>query len=248
MAEEPVGRAEVFRTREFIGRDVTDTRGEKIGTVGDLLLDRRRGDVRFVDVNLGIFQKRVLIPVRELDWGEDAFIIRRWTRDELKALPAYDPDRPLTARTLEEMELAYPRIYGDPEQMPPPSNVPGDARIIPLKEARDFRLGKGEPDIRGWNVFGADGERVGTVAELLVDPAALKIRYLDVDVHEDLFTLKEDRHVLIPLEQVELRDRGNDVWIRHLPAEAVARMPAYGGGAVDPGMEEMIQANFRPPR
>ncbi len=246
MAEVPLGRAEVFRTRDFIGRDVVDSKGDKVGTVGDLLLGRRRGDVRFVDVNLGIFQKRVLIPVEQLDWGEDAFILRRWSREELKLLPAYEPDRPLTREMLEELEIAHPRFYGDPERVPPPA--PGEARIVPLKSARDFKLAKGDPDVRGWNVFGADGERVGTVSEMLVDPAALKIRYLDVDILEDLFTLKEDRHVLIPLEEVELRERGNDVWLKHLPAEAVARLPAYTGGPVDPGMEEMVQANFHPRR
>lgn len=247
MAEKPIGRPEVFRIRDFIGRDVTDPRGDKLGTVSDLLLDRRRGDVRFVDVNLGLFRKRVLIPVGELDWGEDAFIVRRWTSDQLKALPAFDPDIPLTARTLEEMELAYPRLYGDPDRLPPPG-VAGEARIVPLKAAKDFKLSKGDPDVRGWNVFGADGERVGVVSEMLVDPGELKIRYLDVDILEDLFTLKEDRHVLIPLEEVELRERGNDIWIKHVPAEAVARLPAYSGGPVDPGMEEIVHANFRPPR
>ncbi len=245
MAEKPVGRGEVFRSRDFIGRDVTDPRGDRIGTVGDLLFDRHRGSVRFVDVNLGMFQKRVLIPVEELDWGKDAFVVRSWTREQLKALPGYDPDQPVTGAMLDEMAMAYPYLYGEPDRLPPLGS-PGDAHIIPLSDARDFKLAKGEPDVRGWNVFGADGERLGTVSEMLVDPAALQIRYLDIDLHDDLFRLKDDRHLLVPIDEVELRERGKDVWIKNLPAEEVARLPAYTGGAVEPGIEELIRDRFRP--
>ena len=54
--------------------------------------------------------------------------------------------------------------------------IEGEARVVPLSEAKNFRLEKGAPDLRGWNVFGSDGERVGVVSQLLVDPTALKVR------------------------------------------------------------------------
>jgi len=243
MPEGIAPRAELLRTRDFIGRSVIDGAGDKVGTVADLLLDRRRGDVQMLDVDLGLFQRHVLVPAGQLDFGEEALVLRRWTRDQVKALPAYDPAQPLTVAMLEEMERAHPTFYGDAQTVPAAAAA-GASGIVPLREAKDFKLSKGEPDLRGWNVFGADGERVGTVAELLVDPAAMKIRYLDVDLLDDLFKLQEDRHVLVPLDAVDLRERGQDVWIRDLRAADVAQLPAYTGGAVSPLVEDRVAELF----
>lgn len=242
MADRLPAHAEVLRTRDLTGWNVMDVQGNKVGTVRDLLIDRG-GRVRFLDVDYGLFRKHVLIPSDVLDWGADALVLERWTQDDVKALPPYDTDVPLTTEVLEEMERAYPRFYGRGEAR---MAAPGEARVVPLGEARDFKLPKGAPDPRGWNVFGADGERVGVASGLLVDPAAMKVRYLDVDLADDLFALTEDRHVLIPLEYVELRERGNDAWVERLSAREVARLPAYIGGAVDPIMEERIQSVFTP--
>ena len=91
---------------------------------------------------------------------------------------------------------------------------------------------------------GADGERLGVVSQLLVDPTALKVRYADVDVHEDLFRLRDDRHVLVPLELIDLRERGKDAWVEGLTAAEVASLPAYSGGPVPPAMEMAVQDAF----
>lgn len=243
MPEDISPRAELLRTRDFIGRDVLDSKTEKIGTVSELLLDRRRGDVRFLAVNLGMFQKHVLIPVEQMEMNADVLVLRQWRREQLKALPAYQADSPLTPEVLEEMERAHPRFYGDQERIAALGSA-DSGRIVPLRDAKDFKLAKGDPDLRGWNVFGADGERVGTVADLLVDPAAMKIQYLNVDVLDDLFQLKEDRHVLIPTDAVDLRERGQDIWVQNLSAAEVARLPAYIGGAVDPAIEGTIHDAF----
>lgn len=242
MPQEISPRAEFLRTRDFIGRTVVDAKAEKVGTISELLLSRQRGDVRYVAVNLGMFSKVVLLPVGQLDMNEDVLVLRNWEGGQLKSLPAYDADRPLTPALLDEMERAHPRFYGSPERVA--EMGPANGRIVPLKEAKDFKLTKGDADPRGWNVFGADGERVGTVADLLVDPATLKVRYLDVDLADDLFKLKEDRHVLVPTEAIDLRERGKDVWIKNLNSDEVARLPAYIGGPVDPGIEDSIQGAF----
>lgn len=242
MAEKALPRAEVLRTRDYVGWEVRDARGEKIGTVDDLLIDRS-GVVRFLDVDLGLFKRHVLLPVSRVDWGEEA-MVSRWTRDELRGLPEYDPARPLTAGMLEEMERAHPRFYGAGDE-PPPISGPGEPKVLPLREAKDFKLAGGAPDLRGWSVYAADRQKVGEVSEMLVDPAAMKVRYLAVDLAEDLFTLKEDRHVLVPAEAVELEERSRDVWIRGLGARDVAELPAYTGGAVDPVVEERVRRAFR---
>jgi sporulation protein YlmC with PRC-barrel domain len=238
-------RVALLRSREIIGRDVIDAAGEKLGKVNDLLLDRREGEVRYLDIDLGLFQKRVLMPVGALDWvGNREALTSRWSRDDVKSLPAFDPNRPFSEDLVAEMARAYPDFYGKPRPRPAPEADRSVPRIVPMREAKDFKISKGDPDVRGWNVFGADGERVGKVAELLVDPAALKIRYLAIDVADDLYLLKEDRHVLVPLERVELKERGNDVWVAGATAREVARLPAYRGGSVDVAMEEAVRDVF----
>ena len=241
MAEGAAGFAEVLRTRDFAGWEVVDRTGEKVGSVADVLIDRS-GHVRFLDMEYGLPKKHVLLPSRQLEWGDRRFVIGGWTKDEVRALPPYASDHVLDADRLVDLERSYPWMYGpDAEEWRVPA---GDIRIVPLAEAKDFKLQSGAPDLRGWNVFGSDGERVGVVKEMLVDPAALKIRYIDVDLHDDLFPLSDDRHVLVPLEHVDLKDRGNDVWLRKLTAAEVARLPAYPGGVVRPAMEKALAGAF----
>jgi sporulation protein YlmC with PRC-barrel domain len=253
MAENPASRAEVLRTRDLIGWAVADPAGATVGTVSDLLIGRD-GRVRFLAVKRGLLGASVLIPVGELDWGEQSMRLTSWTDAQVRTLPTYDGDHALSPEVMAELERAHPRFYGPPLPFDAPG-VEGAARLLPLRQAKDFRLPKGAPNVRGWNVFGEDHERVGVVEDMLVDPEGLKVRYLDVDLADDLFLLREDRHVVVPMEAVELRERGEDVWVHGLTAAQIALLPAYTGGAVDPLVEMRVReafagggANARDPR
>ncbi|MFL6195655.1 MAG: PRC-barrel domain-containing protein [Thermoanaerobaculia bacterium] len=57
--------------------------------------------------------------------------------------------------------------------------MPGGS-VVPLRRLHNFRISEGDPDVRGWEVMGADGRRIGEVDDLLVDSEALRVRYLDV--------------------------------------------------------------------
>jgi sporulation protein YlmC with PRC-barrel domain len=52
---------------------------------------------------------------------------------------------------------------------------------MPLREAKRFRLAKGEADIRGWSVFTSSGQEVGRVGDLLVDPSMGEVVMFDVN-------------------------------------------------------------------
>jgi sporulation protein YlmC with PRC-barrel domain len=238
MSDVTQGIPAVLRTKDLQGWDVVDRDGEKIGTIADVLIDRR-GKIRFVDVEYGFPRKHILLPTDLLEWG-DARLILAASRERALTLPPYDPSRTLDDRVLAELLRSFPWMY-DPEAEQWRAPV-ADTRVVPLSEAKEFKLEAGAPDPRGWNVFGSDGERVGNVTQLLVDPAALKIRYLDVDVLQDLFVLRDDRHVLIPIERADLKERGGDVWVDGLTAAQIAQLPAYLGGAVSPAMEEAVGA------
>lgn len=241
MADGSGPRAEILRSRDFIGWAVTAANGANLGTVSDILIDRR-GKVRFLAVDPGFFKKGFLLPVEALEWGEGS-LQASWTDAEVKRLPPYDAGVPLTGDVLDELGRAFPRYYGDHVGT---SFEPGEGpSVVPLKDARDFRLAKGAPNLKGWAVYGGDNEKVGTVTQMLVDPVAMKVRYLDVDLSDDLFGLVDDRHVLVPLEAVELRERSEDVWVQGLSGRDIAHLPAYLGGPVDPLLEQASERAFR---
>lgn len=61
-----------------------------------------------------------------------------------------------------------------------------DGQLVHLDDLDDFTIAEGEPDIRGWDVRGADGTKVGTVEDLLIDTAAMKVRYIEVKLEADV--------------------------------------------------------------
>jgi hypothetical protein len=65
--------------------------------------------------------------------------------------------------------------------------------LVPMSSLTDWRIAKGEPDIRGWEVRTVSGRQLGTVVDLLVDRAAGEAVMLDVDVPG------ADRHALVPI-------------------------------------------------
>ena len=59
-------------------------------------------------------------------------------------------------------------------------------QLVHLDDLDDFQIAAGEPDIRGWDVRGTDGNKLGEVADLLVDTAAMKVRYIEVKLDKDV--------------------------------------------------------------
>jgi len=51
-----------------------------------------------------------------------------------------------------------------------------------ISELGDYRVSDEDPDPRGWSVVGRDGTDIGRVEDLIVDTAAMKVRYLDITV------------------------------------------------------------------
>lgn len=95
-----------------------------------------------------------------------------------------------------------------------------------LGDLRDFEVASDDPDVRGWDVQTRDGRSVGEVEELIVDPAAQKVRYLEVDLDRDGMGLSDSRCVSIPVESAEV-DRGRHaVLVNGLSRDAIAALPA----------------------
>lgn len=70
-------------------------------------------------------------------------------------------------------------------------------RIAALRNLRGYRVVHEDPDIRGWEVVGGDGLRIGEVNDLLVDTTAGKVCYLDIQLDPALYRTGPDPSVPI---------------------------------------------------
>ena len=61
-----------------------------------------------------------------------------------------------------------------------------------LRDLSDYKMAKGDPDVRGWNVHDAEGDRIGEITGLLIDPVRERVVYIDVDVRDELISKDHD--------------------------------------------------------
>ncbi|MDQ3997005.1 MAG: DUF2382 domain-containing protein [Gemmatimonadota bacterium] len=100
-------------------------------------------------------------------------------------------------------------------------------RVAPLSQLNDYEIADGYPDIRGWEVKEGGGKKVGDVHELLIDTSELRVRYLDVELDRAVAGAGGDRHVLIPVGNVTLDDRDDDVVLQGIGASQLSGLTPY---------------------
>lgn len=253
MALRPISRIEDYRFPE----DAWDVRGwtvrveageDKVGKVDDMLLDRG-GALRYLDVDLGFLKKHVLVPLdrAHADGERETIWIEGLTKDELEAVPEYALDP-------ESLDEGYQRrldaVYGGTAAstherlLAPEEDDERDLELRRMGEMEDEYQLAGE-DPRGWKVLTGDGRKVGRVAELLMEPAEMKARFLDVVVDEDELELEPvDRHILVPSDRVRLSRKKKNVVVSGLLAHDLADYPHYGGLPLKSGTARQLEKVF----
>ncbi|GAB2551765.1 hypothetical protein GCM10027189_37790 [Rufibacter soli] len=114
------------------------------------------------------------------------------------------------------------------------------ARLIALHDLKDFKVANDNLDVRGWEVIGSDGQRIGQVDDLIVDRELMKVRYLDVDVDKNRVLPDTDaRHILLPIGAAQLDDDSDQVFVA-MDQNALSRFPFYKGGTVDAEYEYRV--------
>jgi len=117
-------------------------------------------------------------------------------------------------------------------------------RVTPLDDLNDYKVADGDPDVRGWEVLGADGHRIGEVDDLLVDTLEMKVRYLDVELDNENLEGSTDRHVLIPIGSARLDEEEDQVFVDTMNATSIARIPGYAHEPLTRDYETELRTHF----
>ena len=134
------------------------------------------------------------------------------------------------------------------------SGTAGDASHLGrLNDLDEHKIADGYPDIRGWDVKTSDGQTVGKVGDLIVDTQQMRVRYLDVEIDRSVGQMARDAatpgdqeaHTLLPIGNVELDDRHDDVMVSGYTLEQIAGLPRYGGQTITRDYETTLRDRHR---
>jgi hypothetical protein len=94
--------------RGWIGHDLLDEEGQKIGRVEDVYADDMTGRPEWISVKTGWFGSHVsFVPLDRLQSSDD-FLVSPWPKDRVKDAPHIEPDQHLSG---DEERMLY-RHYG----------------------------------------------------------------------------------------------------------------------------------------
>jgi photosynthetic reaction center H subunit len=119
-------------------------------------------------------------------------------------------------------------------------------RLVHLDDMSDLQVADGDPDIRGWDVRTADGEKIGTVKDLVIDTGLMKVRYIEAKIDKEVLNAADDRHVLIPIGSARLDDDEDDVYLSSAIVDP-RTLPPYDRRALSREYELSLRQRFPTP-
>jgi uncharacterized protein (TIGR02271 family) len=107
-----------------------------------------------------------------------------------------------------------------------------EPNLKPLSEVSNYTVEKGDPDPRGFTVVGPDGGQLGTVDDLIIDTAAMKVRYLVVNKSgTEAHRANTADSILLPVADVEVRSSSEQVIARRFTGNERSWMRTSAGSA-----------------
>ncbi len=100
----------------------------------------------------------------------------------------------------------------------PDESWEGEARIVPLRVAKDFWIDPRDPDARGWEVVAADGKVAGTVKEAWIDRVEPQVYYYEV-------AIAGGQVVILPARLAVVDDSANKLLVESITAAQFADVP-----------------------
>ncbi|MBX6364762.1 MAG: PRC-barrel domain-containing protein [Gemmatimonadetes bacterium] len=241
---------------DLAGTPAADARGAYFGEVFGALADAATGLIRYLDVDVHGTGRHVLVPIghaRVERHGEAPQVrLRAATRDDLETIPTFEPDAPLDDAFQGRVLAAHCRVFaggryyahpaydhgglyaGEHPIVAPALAVPR-SELAPLSRLPGYRVAEGEADVRGWRLTDCRGDDVGAVEDLVVDPAARKVRYA-------VARLDGNARVLLPVGLLALDADAARVRVAGLAAEDLASLPPAPAGELTRAAEDELRA------
>jgi photosynthetic reaction center H subunit len=119
----------------------------------------------------------------------------------------------------------------------------GATGVARLGDLPGYEVADGEPDVRSWHVLTREGMRAGEVEDLVVDPQAMQVAYVEVRLDKDALRLREFRHVLVPVRAAWLNEDEELVRLGVSASELVAA-PPYDPGSFSRAGENALQRRY----
>ena len=127
------------------------------------------------------------------------------------------PGAPLQPTGNPMLDAVGPAAYAE-RAMQPDRTIDGLPMIVPSRLAAGFTVSDKDPDPRGMQVYGADREPGGVVADIWVDRAEPQIRYLEVQA-------AGGRRALLPINFVKIDASRRRVNVKSILGAQFATVP-----------------------
>jgi ribosomal 30S subunit maturation factor RimM len=262
------GRTGAHDARGWEVRTRVDDEG--VGKVKDILVEDT-GEARYLDVDLGMFRKRVLVPIERVTTNpaDETVWVNDFNKDGFERIPDYDGDiaklnadyRAGLLRDYSTAESSMTAGYAgagrarhdrdddaaDRAEDIRTASPSGDSQLARVGELSDYEVADHHPDIRGWDVVASDGRKIGDVKELIADTAAMKVRYIDVELDKDFRRTDDESRVLVPIEHARLNEDDDVVRLDAVASDQARDIPAHRG-TFDREYEGRITRMFPPDR
>jgi photosynthetic reaction center H subunit len=237
---------------------------EDVGKVKDVLVEET-GEVRYLDVDLGIFRKRVLLPYEQVttDPADEVVWVSGFNKDGFERIPDYDGDlaklnadyhagllRNYSAAAMADTATVRDRGARDDDAAERAEDIrtaspAGDWQLARVGELSDYEVADHHPDVRGWDVVASDGQKIGDVKDLVADTTAMKVRYLDVELDSDYRRADDESRVLVPIEHARLIEDDDVVRLDAVASHQARDIPSHRG-TFDREYEGRITRMFPP--
>ena len=211
----------------------TRTDNENIGRVDDLLIGPN-GHSRYLSVEMNDESAAVLVPCGAIktDRSKSIAWIKGMRGKDVRGVPSFDRD---VSSIDEDYERRVAAAYDEGNPHEPYDRYAYEGRgwgrgekegtIERVDRLENYRVAKGDPDPRGWTVYGHDGNELGKVEHLIGDTAMMKVLYLDIRVEPKL--VDDKRHVLVPAGYVALNRKNERVRVDALNQRRITERPKY---------------------
>lgn len=143
-----MGSVDIDTALAWRGRTVRDPEGEKVGTFGDVFLDRETDRPEWGGVRTGLFGHReTYVPLSQVTTGESGDDLHvPFTTEQLTNAPRIDPEVALTEEEERALYAHYGREYAAPPPEQPATADTGEAaEMVRSEEEVEVREGPMRP-------------------------------------------------------------------------------------------------------